>query len=192
LDEASGKVFRIHQEDFCQATGVAPSQKYQADGGPGLTKIMSILEGGASPELDRQRFVQALILNYVLLGIDAHAKNFSLLIDHDGFRLAPLYDVISATPYDTKKYSKLAMSVGDEYRWRWIQARHWAKFCDEAKFPLEDFRQEMLRQAAEVPAAAAATLRDCARDGLDTQLLMKLVPALQSRCLDVETHAKMI
>lgn len=31
---SSGNIERLHQEDFCQALGVLPSQKYTADGGP--------------------------------------------------------------------------------------------------------------------------------------------------------------
>jgi serine/threonine-protein kinase HipA len=33
-----GEPARIHQEDFCQALGVAPDQKYEKEGGP-LQKI---------------------------------------------------------------------------------------------------------------------------------------------------------
>ncbi len=34
LVQPDGKVERIHQEDFCQATGTKPDDKYQEDGGP--------------------------------------------------------------------------------------------------------------------------------------------------------------
>ena len=39
----SGVVERVHQEDFCQATGTMPAKKYEEDGGPSLRKIAAIL-----------------------------------------------------------------------------------------------------------------------------------------------------
>jgi len=39
-----GSVERIHQEDFCQATGIAPETKYEEDGGPSLQRIADILQ----------------------------------------------------------------------------------------------------------------------------------------------------
>jgi serine/threonine-protein kinase HipA len=43
-----GVVERIHQEDFCQATGVLPEKKYQEDGGPSLQRLAE-----SSDSLDR-------------------------------------------------------------------------------------------------------------------------------------------
>jgi serine/threonine-protein kinase HipA len=42
-----GSVQRLHQEDFCQATGVLPDKKYQEDGGPSLARIAGILQAVA-------------------------------------------------------------------------------------------------------------------------------------------------
>lgn len=38
--ENDQRIARIHQEDFCQALGVAPELKYEAEGGPGLKKML--------------------------------------------------------------------------------------------------------------------------------------------------------
>ncbi|MBI5309545.1 MAG: HipA domain-containing protein, partial [Actinobacteria bacterium] len=38
-----GVVDRLHQEDFCQALGVAVNQKYEAEGGPGLAQLFDTL-----------------------------------------------------------------------------------------------------------------------------------------------------
>ena len=40
---------RVHQEDLCQALGVAPSQKYQSDGGPGIEAVGSLFPAPADP-----------------------------------------------------------------------------------------------------------------------------------------------
>ena len=49
LDTAGGEVHRIHQEDCCQALGVDPRDKYQNQGGPGMTQIMALLSGSGRP-----------------------------------------------------------------------------------------------------------------------------------------------
>jgi serine/threonine-protein kinase HipA len=103
-----GTVHRIHQEDFCQATGTPPSRKYQEDGGPSLVRIAGIL-GQAATADSLDRLLRAVTLNVVVGNGDAHAKNFSLLHEEDGrLRLAPAYDVMSTTVYGDQR---LAMYV---------------------------------------------------------------------------------
>ncbi len=59
------------------------------------------------------RFADALIWNWLIGGTDGHAKNYSVLLADDDVRLAPLYDVASALPYDTHESKAQA---GDEGR----------------------------------------------------------------------------
>jgi serine/threonine-protein kinase HipA len=94
----TGDVERIHQEDFCQATGTPPALKYEEDGGPSLRKISGILNEADPDSLES--LVRAVTLNVVIGNGDAHAKNFSLLHDRAGsVRLAPLYDLLSTFMY---------------------------------------------------------------------------------------------
>jgi serine/threonine-protein kinase HipA len=44
-------------------------------------------------------FFSGFVFNIAALGTDAHAKNYSLLLDGDRVALAPLYDLISAALY---------------------------------------------------------------------------------------------
>jgi serine/threonine-protein kinase HipA len=96
--DADGKLVRLHQEDLCQAMGIHPESKYENDGGPGIAEIMQILKWSAEPEKDRRRFLQAITLNLLLLGTDAHAKNYSLIFSPGKMRLAPLYDIGNYSP----------------------------------------------------------------------------------------------
>ena len=48
VDSRSGVVRRIHQEDFCQALGRSPEQKYQSDGGPLAREIVRLIRDGWS------------------------------------------------------------------------------------------------------------------------------------------------
>jgi serine/threonine-protein kinase HipA len=94
-----GTVERIHQEDFCQATGVSPETKYEEDGGPSLERIAGILQSVAATN-SLERFLQAVTLNVLIGNGDAHAKNLSLLHHTSGaLTLAPLYDLMCTLNY---------------------------------------------------------------------------------------------
>ncbi len=108
----SGAVERIHQEDFCQATGFLPSKKYEEDGGPSLRKMAGILRTVDRDSLET--LLKATTLNVLIGNGDAHAKNFSLLHDRNGaLRLAPLYDLISTLMYGD---DRLAMYIDNVHR----------------------------------------------------------------------------
>ncbi|HZP66984.1 MAG TPA: type II toxin-antitoxin system HipA family toxin [Rudaea sp.] len=136
-------IVRLPQEDMCQATGTPSDRKYEADGGPGIRKIMNLLLGSARAGEDREDFFRTQILFWMLCAIDGHAKNFSLFIEAGGgYRLTPRYDVLSAYPVLGKaqgklsaKKIKMAMAVegaNRHYLWHSILFRHWhetAKRC---------------------------------------------------------------
>lgn len=103
-----GSVERIHQEDFCQATGAPPDTKYEEDGGPSLRRVAGIVQSVAAPD-SLERLAQAATLNVMLGNGDAHAKNLSLLHDPSGsLSLAPLYDLMCTLHYGD---DRLAMYV---------------------------------------------------------------------------------
>ncbi|MFX5693309.1 HipA domain-containing protein, partial [Acinetobacter baumannii] len=79
-----------------------PTHKYENEGGPGVSAIAGLLrENSRAPAEDVQTFLDAVALNWLIGGTDAHAKNYSILIGAAGrVRLAPLYDVASILPYD--------------------------------------------------------------------------------------------
>tara|TARA_R110000787_G_scaffold189852_2_gene301423 strand:- start:5519 stop:5851 length:333 start_codon:yes stop_codon:yes gene_type:complete len=82
-DEAKGmcetsqvSVLRAHLEDYCQALGAHPADKYQNMGGPSPHDMIAHLRTfGSQPKTDVLRFVDALIFNWLIGGTDAHAKN---------------------------------------------------------------------------------------------------------------------
>jgi serine/threonine-protein kinase HipA len=108
-----GSVERIHQEDFCQATGVAPEAKYEEDGGPSLLRIAGILQAVAAPD-SLERLLQTVTVNSLIGNGDAHAKNFSLLHHANGaLTLTPLYDLMCTLYYGD---DQLAMNVDNVHR----------------------------------------------------------------------------
>jgi serine/threonine-protein kinase HipA len=118
--EVGGEIIRVHQEDLCQAFAFPPSLKYQNEGGPGPADIAKLFRSAMPPRVADDavwRFADALIWNWLIAGTDAHAKNYSLLLAEDQVRLAPLYDVASALPYDMhERKLRFAMKVGGDYR----------------------------------------------------------------------------
>ncbi len=127
---------RLPQEDFCQVTGMSPEQKYEENGGPGMSTILDILRGSDDAEADRKNFMAAQLIFWMLAAPDGHAKNFSIFIgQQDHFLLTPFYDVMSAWTIIGKgarefqwKKVKLAMALRTKnahYRMAEIQRRHW-------------------------------------------------------------------
>jgi serine/threonine-protein kinase HipA len=183
LTRAGGEVVRLHQEDMCQALAIDPANKYQGiEGGPGMKVIMRILDGSGSPAVDRTRFMRACALNYVVIGPDAHGKNYSLLIEHGRYRLAPLYDINSYLPYDIEKSRRLAMSVGDEAMWRKIGPTHWEKAAAACNYPADEAVAHVLDIIERAPDEAQTILTRCVDHGLKTPVLRKLAAEIQKRC----------
>lgn len=128
-------IARLPQEDFCQATGTPPQRKYEADGGPGMARVLELLRASDEPQ-DRATFLRAQLAFWLLAAIDGHAKNFSIfLLRGSRYHLTPLYDVISAWPIIGRgsrriapQEAKLAMAVpSTKAHWRLseILPRHW-------------------------------------------------------------------
>lgn len=109
-----GGVERIHQEDFCQATGTDPAKKYEENGGPALRQIAEILLNAATSSASVVVLLKAAVFNAVIGNGDAHAKNFSLLhLESGALELAPLYDLLSTLFY---KQDRLAMYIDSAQR----------------------------------------------------------------------------
>ena len=109
------RVVRIHQEDFCQALGISPERKYQAEGGPNLRRCFELLRTvSAAPVLDLGALLDAVVFNLAIGNNDAHGKNFALLHRTDGTtRLAPFYDLVSTVSYP-ELAREMAMRLGGQ------------------------------------------------------------------------------
>lgn len=110
--DENGRTTRIHQEDFCQALGLPPERKYQAEGGPTLGDCISLLQNwSTTPVLDIPAFINGQIFNVLIGNADAHGKNFSLLYSSGKRRLAPYYDLVSTLAWPNLS-KNLAMKIG--------------------------------------------------------------------------------
>lgn len=131
------RILRVPQEDCCQALSVPPTLKYQSDGGPGIADILTLLKGSDTPAEDQKTFLTAQILFWLIGATDGHAKNFSIfLAPGGGYKLTPLYDILTAQPSVDKKeinlkQMKMAMAVGQNrhYRIDHIFPRHFLQMA---------------------------------------------------------------
>lgn len=113
-DRADGR--RLHQEDFAQALALAPGDKYEpAEPGPG--RLRRVAQGVAPHTADPGAFwsdlLTAVAFNVLVGNGDAHAKNYSLLLDAGTFALAPVYDVAPIFYVDAR-FRNFGMSVAGQ------------------------------------------------------------------------------
>ncbi len=107
---SKGITKRIHQEDFCQALGILPDNKYQSDGGPSYEDCFNLLNKISVTGKDKIAFLDLIIYNYIIGNTDAHAKNFSLLYKTKKPVFAPCYDLMSTVIY-APHYPKAKMAM---------------------------------------------------------------------------------
>lgn len=157
-------IMRLPQEDMCQALGVSPNLKYQADGGPGIIDIMKLLKNSANAAEDCTTFMKSQIVFYLLAAIDGHAKNFSVFIEPSGsYRLTPLYDVMSAYPLIQKKQlheKKVTMAMAligknKHYLWHTILRRHFLSTADKVGFSVNVMQSMLDECIAQIPSVIA-------------------------------------
>lgn len=176
---------RVHQEDFCQALGISPDQKYENQGGPGALQMLSVIrEASQEVDADIETLLRALIFQWLIGGTDAHAKNYAVLFAGGRkVRLAPLYDVASVLPYYPKERArlKLAMQVGGEYLLDRIHRRHWARFAKAAGIPEDRVFETIRDMASRLPDAWATVRRSAEAAGLKHPILRQLETALLAR-----------
>lgn len=167
-------IIRLPQEDMCQALGVSPLRKYQADGGPGISEIMEILSHSDHAERDRLNFFRAQIIFWILAATDGHAKNFSIAIGAQGrYHLTPLYDVLSAWPvigngnnqiaWQKCKLAMAARGSSNHYNICRIQRRHWinhGELTGLSKKQVEMMMDEIITVAPGVIERVCARLPD--------------------------------
>jgi serine/threonine-protein kinase HipA len=160
-----GRLLRQPQEDFCQALSVPWTKKYENDGGPGIIDCLDLLGASDEVTLDRQAFMKAVIVFWLLGATDGHAKNFSVfLYPGGGFRLTPLYDVLSVQPvHDARQLARnryrMAMAVGDRrhYRVDSIMPRHFYQTGAKAGLDEGTIRGLFAQLVADAPEAIPAT-----------------------------------
>lgn len=179
--DASGVVRRIHQEDFCQALGVPPETKYASEGGPTFKDCFELLRRvSARPATDVLKLLDAAIFNLVVGNADAHGKNFSILYDDHGPRLAPLYDLLSTVAYPDLS-PKMAMRIGKRATLAEMDADGWQAFAREAGVGLPLVRRRITDLVDSTAEAVARVLQDITNLCIDSATINHFADLISGR-----------
>lgn len=101
IADNEGDVIRLHQEDACQALGLAPERKYASGDSPkgddpsyaAIAKLL--VQYATDPAEELAELFRQMAVNVALGNWDAHAKNTSFLyLESYAPTVAPLYDVV--------------------------------------------------------------------------------------------------
>ena len=176
-----GGVRRIHQEDFCQALAFPPERKYASEGGPTLRDCFALLrEIAVRPAVDVLKLLDAVVFNLIAGNADAHGKNFSILHDETGPRLAPLYDLLATVAWPELSPG-LAMKVGRRATLAEMDAAGWARFAADAGLGLPLVRRRVAEVSEGVMARAEQVAGALMQPGLDGEALSRLAEMTAGR-----------
>ena len=176
-----GLVRRIHQEDFCQALGVPTETKYASEGGPTFKDCFALLRRvAARPAVDVLKLLDSVIFNLIVGNADAHGKNFSILYDRDGPRLASLYDLLATVAYPELS-PKLAMRIGKRATLGEMDAKGWSAFAADAGVGLPLIRRRVSEISQAVIARADDVAGEVMRAGLDETALSRFAAMAADR-----------
>jgi serine/threonine-protein kinase HipA len=189
---------RVHQEDICQALGVHPQRKYQNAKGPSVASVRALLEarvGAHQQQIVAEQFLQALACHWLLLNTDGHAKNFSLLLSGSSVRLAPLYDLASASLYQRTTPGRpvvgelqatglrLALSIGREYDANRISDSHWRLCAADLGLDAEWVLSTVTALAQRLPEAAHTATASLEDQSATVARFAELMERRAARCL---------
>ena len=182
LRQPDGSLQRLHQEDFCQALGVAPEYKYQNEGGPDLTQCFDLIRKATRPSAPQVlRLLDYVIFNALIGNHDAHAKNFSLIYTRRGTVLAPLYDTLSTAVY-ANLTDKMAMKIGSKYKFTEVQKQHWEQFAQAAGLSPVQVKKRILTLASLLPSESVSLRHELTTQDLNHDILSEIVGIIEKRC----------
>ncbi len=178
---ADGRTVRLHQEDFCQALGIPPENKYAAEGGPTFKTSFDMLRRVATrPAVEVLKLFDAAILNLIIGNADAHGKNYSLLYGPDGATLAPLYDLLSTVAYPELS-PKLSMKIAKCATLEEIDDSTWPKFAADVGLAAPFVRRRIKELAAAVADSASSVAAQIAMPGLSEADLTRFANLVTTR-----------
>ena len=109
--------------DACQLLGLDRSFKYSQGS---MENLAALANACRSPAVARARLFGWLVFNVLLGNSDAHLKNLSFLVSHEGVQLAPFYDLLSVATYDSAAFDKKGWPTQTQLAWPILGVRHFS------------------------------------------------------------------
>lgn len=114
---------RRHAIDACQLLGLDRTFKYSRGS---MESLAALATACRSPAVARARLFAWLVFNVLVGNSDAHLKNLSFLVSHEGIQLAPFYDLLSVAAYDTPAYDQKGWPTHTQLAWPVLGVRHFS------------------------------------------------------------------
>jgi len=114
---------RRHVIDACQLLGLDRSFKYSQGS---MESLAALAASCRSPAVARARLFGWLVFNVLIGNSDAHLKNLSFMVSHEGVQLAPFYDLLSIASYDTPAFDKKSWPAQSQLAWPILGLRHYS------------------------------------------------------------------
>lgn len=114
---------RQHVIDACQLLGLDRSFKYSQGS---MESLAALADACRSPAVARTRLFGWLVFNMLIGNGDAHLKNLSFVVSHEGVQLAPFYDLLSVAIYETPSFDQTGWPVQMQLAWPVLGVRHFS------------------------------------------------------------------
>lgn len=142
-------VERLHQIDLCQVLNLPVEMKYQqsytfSPEGATYADLFRAAASTATPAATELGMIRWAAFNYLIGNTDAHAKNISFFLDHQGLRLAPFYDMVCGTVYGAHD---LALFIGEEEDIHLVSSLDWRELCGRCTISPQLLAAELAMQA---------------------------------------------
>lgn len=187
---------RQHVIDACQLLGLDRSFKYSQGS---MESLAALANACRSPAVARSRLFGWLVFNVLVGNSDAHLKNLSFMVSHEGVQLAPFYDLLSVASYDTPAFDKKGWPTQTQLAWPIFGVRYFSDINrallleagaalnlakGTAERLLENLRSRVTQEAEALYAEVESENADIAhiRPGLSATM------AGESRCLRSILH----
>ena len=166
---------RIHQEDFCQALGLAPGGRHQHFGGATVGDCTEIVAAfGVTAPVNVVRLRDNVLFRWLVADTDGHAKNVGILLSGGARALTPLYDAASLLPdRGTTEEGNLGFAMWGGEPWEvWTLGRTdtpegLAALAGAVGFDTTDVASRAEEMAAALPAALEETINGLATKDQD-------------------------
>lgn len=160
---------RLHVIDACQLLGLDRSFKYSQGS---MENLAALANACRSPAVARTRLFSWLVFNVLVGNTDAHLKNLSFMVSHDGIQLAPHYDLLSTACYETRAFDKNGWPDQTQLAWPILGVRH-----------ISDIDRPLL-----IRAGAALSIAKSTAERLLDNLSGRIVSETESLYAEVESE----
>lgn len=152
---SDGLAERLRVEDFTQSLGVSRDAKYDVE----TETVIAMLRRVDPTCMLCYDWLAQFAFNVMVCNADAHAKNYSLLLEGKKVKLSPLYDSL-ATWYWPQYSKALAMSVNDVWFTNEVALSDWEALARQNGLAIDKTLEVVKRIAAGVAVYAQLAFKE--------------------------------